>query len=105
MPAVIAVIVGLAGLAIGAAVGYYARRQSQGASLQQAEEQASRLLAEAESKSKDVLLEAKEEALCTRNTLEEELRERRAEAGRIEQRLVQKEENLDRKTEALDRRD
>jgi ribonuclease Y len=105
MLAIIAIIVGLIGLLVGAGAGFAARRRSEGTSLLQAEEQASRVLAEAESRQKELLLEAKEETLALRNTLETELKERRAEASRVEQRLVQKEENLDRKIETLDRRD
>ncbi len=101
----IAIIVGLAGLMVGAGVGYVARRRTVGTSLQQAEEQAGRILAEAESRQKELLLEARDEALRLRAASEEEGRERRAEVARIEQRLVQKEENLDRKTEAIDRRE
>ncbi len=104
MPAII-VIVGLAGLLAGAAGGYFARRRTLGTSLQDAEEQASRVLAEAETKQKELLLQAKEENLSLRSSTEAEIRERRAEAVRTEQRLAQKEENLDRKAEALDRRD
>jgi len=104
MPAII-VIVGLAGLLAGAAAGYFARRRALGTSLQEAEEQASRVLAEAETKQKELLLQAKEETLSLRGSVETEIRERRAEAVRTEQRLAQKEENLDRKTEVLDRRD
>ncbi|MBE7517943.1 MAG: ribonuclease Y [Thermoflexaceae bacterium] len=101
----IAIIVGLAGLLVGAGVGYVARRRTVGTSLQQAEEQASRTLAEAESRQKELLLEARDEALKLRAASEEEARERRAEVTRVEQRLIQKEENLDRKTEAIDRRE
>ena len=106
MPAVIAIIVGLiVGLLVGALVGFMARRRSDGTLLQQAEEQASRILAEAESRQKELVLEAKEETLTLRNNVETEVRERRTEAARIEQRLAQKEENLDRKTEALEKRE
>ncbi len=106
MPAVIAIIVGLiVGLLVGALAGFMARKRSDGTSLQQAEEQASRILAEAESRQKELVLEAKEETLTLRNNVETEVRERRTEAARIEQRLAQKEENLDRKTEALEKRE
>jgi len=101
----IAVIVGLAGLLVGAGAGYAVRRRTVGTSLQQAEEQASRILAEAESRQKELLLEARDESLKLRTAVEEESRQRRTEVARIEQRLAQKEENLDRKTEAIDRRD
>jgi ribonuclease Y len=105
MLAIIAIIVGLVGLLVGAGVGYAARRRSVGTSLLQAEEQASRVRAEAESRQKELLLEVKEEALRLRNAAEEETRERRAEALRSEQRLTQKEENLDRKIESLEKRE
>jgi ribonuclease Y len=100
-----AIIAALVGLAVGAAVVFVMRRRSESTSHLLAEEQASRVLAEAEQRQKELLLEAKEETLKLRNTLESEMRERRAEAARVEQRLTQKEENLDRKTEALDRRE
>jgi ribonuclease Y len=105
MSAIITVIVGLASLLIGAGAAYAVRRRTDGTSLQQAQEQASRILAEAESKQKDLLLAAKEETLQLRNAIETEMRERRTEAARAEQRLAQKEENLDRKAEAFDRRE
>ena len=105
MSAILIVIVGLACLLIGAAVGFIARRRSDGTSLQQAEEQASRLLAEAETRQKELLLAAKDEQLSLRNQLEVELKDRRAEAARVEQRLAQKEENLDRKVESFERRE
>ncbi|MCO5200441.1 MAG: ribonuclease Y [Chloroflexi bacterium] len=100
----IAIIVGLVGLLAGAGAGFLVRRRAEGTSLQQAEEQASRILAEAETRQKELLLEAKEETLSLRNSLEAELKERRTEVARIEQRLTQKEENLDSKVEALDRK-
>ncbi len=104
MPAIL-LIVGLAGLLVGGAVGFVARRRAVGTSLEQAEAQASRILAEAETRQKELLLEVKEEELKLRNAVEAEIRERRTEAMRAEQRLTQKEESLDRKIEALDRRD
>jgi ribonuclease Y len=105
MLAIIAIIVGLVGLLVGAAAGFMVRRNTVGTSLQQAEEQASRVLAEAESRQKELLLAAKEEGLQLRNTVDSEIRERRTEVQRIEQRLTQKEENLDRKIEGLERRE
>ncbi|MBK6320577.1 MAG: ribonuclease Y [Dehalococcoidia bacterium] len=105
MLAIVSIIVGLAGLLIGAGAGFVLRKRSDGTSLQQAEEQASRILAEAETHQKELLLAAKEETLTLRNQLEAEMRDRRAEAARSEQRLAQKEENLDRKVDTLERRE
>ena len=59
----------------------------------------------AETKKREALLEAKEDALRTRNELEKETRERRAELQRYEKRVLQKEEALDRKFEVVDKKE
>jgi ribonucrease Y len=105
MTAILMVIAGLAGLLVGVAIGFVLRRQQNATSLQEAEEKANRILVEAESQQKELLLKAKEETLEMRNALEAEIRERRGEITRTEQRLTQREESLDRKIDSLDRRD
>ena len=59
----------------------------------------------AETKKREALLEAKEESLKTKNELEKETKERRAELQRYERRVLSKEENLDKKSEAMERRE
>ena len=59
----------------------------------------------AETKKREALLEAKEESLKTKNELEHEAKERRAELQRYEKRVLAKEETLDKKTEALERKE
>ena len=59
----------------------------------------------AESKKREVLLEAKEENLKAQNELEKEIKERRSELSRMEKRAVNKEEALDRKTSVLEKRE
>ena len=59
----------------------------------------------AESKKREVLLEAKEENLKAQNELEKEIKERRSELSRMEKRAVNKEEALDRKTSILEKRE
>lgn len=71
----------------------------------QAERSAGRLVEEALTRQKELLLEAKEEALKIKAAAEAEVRERRIEFQRQERRLSQKEENLDRKTEAAEKRE
>ena len=100
-----AIIAALVGLLVGAGAVYTTRKRSDSTSLLEAEEQANRLLAEAERQQKELILAAKEETLGLRTTLETEMRERRAEAARIEQRLTQREENFDRKVESFERRE
>ena len=59
----------------------------------------------AETKKRDAMLEAKEEALRTKNELERETKERRAELQHYENRVLSKEENLDKKQNALEKRE
>ena len=59
----------------------------------------------AEAKKKEALLEVKEESLKTKNELEKETKERRAEIQKYEKRVLSKEETLDRKIEAVEKRD
>ena len=59
----------------------------------------------AETKKREAMLEAKEESMKTRNELEKETKERRAELQRYERRVLTKEETLDKKTEAIERRE
>jgi ribonuclease Y len=94
-------------LGVGAIV-KHARVKSGKAKLLSAEEEAKRVLAEgiktAESRKKDMILEAKEEVLRLRSEAEREIKDRRAEVSRQERRLNQKEETLDRKTESLEKK-
>ena len=74
-----------------------------------AQEQARRIIdeavTEAQAKKREALLEAKEDSLKTKNDLEKEIRERRAEVQRSENRILQREENIDKKSDALARRE
>ena len=59
----------------------------------------------AETKKREAMLEAKEESIRVKNDLDKEVKERRAEIGRSERRIIQKEENLDKKLEAIEKRE
>ena len=108
----IAIVIGIAALVIGSAVGVFIgilwRKKVGESKIGSAEQEAKRLVEEAqkaaEAKKKEALLEAKEDALRLRNETERELKERRAEVTRMERRLNQKEENLDKKSETLERK-
>jgi ribonuclease Y len=70
--------------------------------LRVASEEAARTKAEAEEAKRQILLEAREEALRARTSIEGELKERRKELQKLERRYTQREESLDRKTQTLD---
>lgn len=74
-----------------------------------AEEQARKILKDAEkqaeSRKREVLLEAKEETHKARAEFDKEVKERRSDLQRQERRLQQKEETLDKKVDALEKKE
>jgi len=104
MPA-IALIAGLlVGIAIGVLGGQLVQQRIRRNRIESAEQSAARILNEADRRQKEILLEAKEEAIKFRQQVESELRDRRKEVQRAEQRVSQKEETLDRKLESVEQR-
>ena len=59
----------------------------------------------AEEKKRESMLEIKEESIKAKNDLDKEIKERRNEMSRNERRIVQKEENVDKKLEAIEKRE
>ena len=59
----------------------------------------------AESKKRDILLTAKEDALKTKNEIEKEVKDRRAEIQHMEKRVLHREENLDKKSDSLEKKE
>lgn len=100
--AVIAIVIGI--------VCFYGgvlyRRKVAEARIGSAEDEAKRIVNDAiksaEQKRKEVVLEAKDELFKMRNESDRELRERRNEVQRQERRIIQKEENLDKKLEQFE---
>ncbi len=90
-------------------VGYMVRRYIAEAKIKNAEEAARKIIddakKEAENNKKELLFEAKEEIHRQRSELDKEVRDRRSEVQRIERRLLQREELLDKKLEAVEHRE
>src|SRR2546425_717749 len=106
MPYPLLLVIGVVvGAALGALIAYVwlgsVRRQRDLVSTAERE----KLLSDAETQMKEMVLEAKEEAQRIRMSLEQEVRDVRAEIQRSERRVQQKEESIDRKLEDLDRKD
>jgi ribonucrease Y len=102
------IVSGLVAVGAGAAAGYVVRQARQRTThdpVQAAEAALARLDAETETRVKEIVLQAEDEAARLRTTAEEEQRGRRAEIQRQERRLQQKEENLNRKLKDLDTRE
>ena len=91
---------------IGFVAGLVYRRKSAEAAIGSAEAEAKRILGDAiknaETKKKEMLIEAKDEIFQMRQETDRDLRERRSEVQRQEHRLQQKEESLDKKIENLE---
>src|SRR5438105_15954017 len=98
---VVGVIALVAGLLVGFGIALVVRRSIALNSETTARANADRLLAEARTKQKDIILEAKDEALKVAKAAENENRERRAELQRYEARLDKKDEQLDSQTAEL----
>ena len=101
---VVGLVALVAGL-VGFGIALFVRRSFALSSETTARANADRLLAEARAKQKEIILEAKDEAINTAKTAETENRDRRAELQRYETRLDKKDEQLDQKIAQVDERD
>lgn len=98
-------LVALAAAMVGFGIALLLRRSVALTSEQTARASAERLIAEARSKQKEIILEAKDEALGIARGREAEDRERRAELQRYEARVDKKDEQLDTKLAQVEARD
>ena len=90
-------------------VGVTIRKRIAESKIKSAEIEAKRLLdnvkIETENLKKEELIKVKEEVLQIRNELDKEIKERRGDVQAQERRLIQKEENLERRTTAYDNKE
>ena len=73
--------------------------------VRRAQAEADRIVEEAESRRRDTVLGAKDEAIRLRGDLDRELTQRRSEIERIERRIEGKEEQIDKRATALENRE
>ncbi len=120
-PTIIAIVLIIAALAAGlgigwklaykkgTAAGFEQHRHEAEAVLGSVEQQAKRIITDAEkdadNKRKSALIEAKDEIHKLRSDADKEIKDRRAELSRQERRIQQKEENLDKKTDNLEKKE
>ena len=87
-------------------VGVLIRKKIAESKIQSAENEARRMMEsvkiEAENLRKEELIKAKEEVLQIRNDLDQEIKERRGDVQAQERRLIQKEENLEKRANSFD---
>lgn len=106
---IVAIVLIIVAAAISFRLGIAYRKKIAEAELGGAEEQAKRIVSEAEkaalSKKRELMLEAKEEGIKQRAEIDKEIKERRTEIQRQERRIQQKEETLDKKVENLEKKE
>ena len=99
----------IAGLAGGFGLGLLIKGRMAAGKIRDAEEEAARIVAnaerEAETKRKEAVLEAKDKLYQARAEFEKENREKRQELQNQERRLTQKEENLEKKVDLVEKRE
>src|SRR5688572_11092378 len=96
------VLVGAAALVVGALVGFVARSMWSSQAMKQARENADRLMAEAATRQKELIVEAKEEKIRLLREAEDEARAKRSEMGNLERRLLARDEQLDQRADNLE---
>ena len=105
----ISIIIGILGGVIVTIALFFIINKKAVARIRGAEENAKKIVADAEktaeTKKKEALIEAKEEILRNKNEIESELKERRNEVARLEKHAQQKEESLDKKIESYEKKE
>ncbi|MFC2020538.1 ribonuclease Y [Chloroflexota bacterium] len=93
------------GIIFGGTIVFFFRRMTLLRQLRNAQRRAARLVGDARDEANKILRETKEEVEKSRSTTEAELRERRVELKRQENRLSSKTETVDRRAESVEQRE
>lgn len=105
---VLAVVLPIIALAVGAVGGYVLFQRLQSKKLNDADRSAKKMIEDAANEIKELrknaTREAKEELAKERSELEKEYREKQSGLSRAEQRIIQREETLDKKEQQLDKK-
>ncbi|MBD3169738.1 MAG: ribonuclease Y [candidate division Zixibacteria bacterium] len=103
------IAVGAAGILLGLLIGWLILKIVGTKNIRKAEQQAERILEdakkEAQIKKKEAILEAKDELYKSKTNFEREMQNKKHDITRTEKRLVDREANLDRKVDILNKKD
>ncbi len=106
---VVLVLILLPPLSLGVGLGYIIRKRYAEAKVTIAENEAKKILTQAQKEAatikKEALLQAKEEFFKTKSELDKETKEERKKLQNLERRLLQKEENLDKKVDIIEQKE
>lgn len=96
------IILAVAGLVLGSALGFLYRKQQVESRNREAIERSERKLHESETRAREVLIDAKNAAIKIQDEAKQEERAKRGQLEKLSERLVGKEEQLDKKIEATE---
>ena len=102
MTIIVAVVIAVASLFGGGAVGYGVRKSIANRKKENAEAKIDKILSDAKNKSKEILLTAKDEAIKTTEIAKKEEKERRDKLISLEDRMGVREKNLDQKLDQIE---
>lgn len=97
------ILLSLVGLAAGGGAGYYYRKKQVEKRNKNLVEETERILTDAKNKSKEIVYDARSEALKLQEEIKKEEHESRMKLNETEERLMKKEEVLDKKGENVDK--
>ncbi|HWH23758.1 MAG TPA: Rnase Y domain-containing protein, partial [Candidatus Limnocylindria bacterium] len=103
--AVLLTAVALGAAAAGFVLGFLSRSIWASQAIRVAQDKAARILAEARAQQKELILQAKDEQVRLQREADEEARARRADLSALERRLLQRDEQLDARSDMLEQRD
>jgi ribonuclease Y len=105
MDLALAAIAAAAALMVGVVVGFLARGLFANSAIQTAQEKSARIVAEARTQQKELILSAKDEKMSLLREAEIEAKAKRAELALLETRLLSRDEQLDMRSDMLEQRD
>ena len=101
----IVLAIAIVAVAIGIVAGYFIKTYMVRSKIESAKIEVAKMIAEAETKSKELILSARTEALKIRAEADEEVKRERRDLQRQEERLQQRRESLDRRMENIENRE
>ena len=101
----ITLLVGIIGLAIGGAIGYYLRQYLVDSKIKSVQAQADDIIEKAKASAKEIEVRAKEESLRLKDKAEREGNKRQQRLSQYEDRLQKRQESLDRRQESIEKRE
>ncbi|HPL01851.1 MAG TPA: ribonuclease Y [bacterium] len=96
------IIVGIAAFVLGGGLGYFILRQISGKQVDSAKSKADKIVSDAKSESKEILIAAKDEALKEKEEVKKEFQAKEKTIAELERSLRSREVNLDRKFDQLE---